>query len=265
MEETMIMDEQQPVGSEKKKADKNNTWKQVVIGGVSGIALGSVATTAVAATTSQPAEEGEAEGETLNGVNGSAHVDSSVPVAQVSDDMGFGEAFASAHNQVGPGGVFVWHGEVYNTYTAEEWNSMTSAEHAEFGSRVNVVYNEVANEPQPTSGAGQPSESEPDVTVVEPDVEILGVEVVHTEYGDMTLGGITVNGEDYVLVDVDGGDFDVAWHDDNHDQQIQETELTDISGDHISVNGFAQAADYDNNDYTNPNEYLIAENDMNSI
>lgn len=96
-----------------------------------------------------------------------------------------------------------------------------------------------------------------------PKVEILGVEVVHTDNGDMTLGGMTVNGEEYVLVDVDGGEFDVAWHDDNQDQQVQASELIDISGDHISVNDFAQAAYQNGNaSATQSNDNLIAENDM---
>lgn len=140
MEETMVMNEQQPV--ENKKVNKNNTWKSVVIGGVSGIAFGGVATAAVAATTNHTSEDAENGETTLTGVSGSAHVDGSVPVAQVSDDMSFSEAFHAAHEQVGPGGVFVWHGQVYGTYTADEWNSMTPAEQAEFGSHVHVQYAE---------------------------------------------------------------------------------------------------------------------------
>lgn len=140
MEETMVMNEQQPVDN--KKVNKNKTWKPVVIGGVSGIALGGVATAAVAATTNNSTPE-TTNGETsLTGVHGSAHVDGNVPVAQVSDDMSFSEAFHAAHAQVGPGGVFVWHGQVYTTYTEDEWNNMTPAEHAEFGNHVHVQYDE---------------------------------------------------------------------------------------------------------------------------
>lgn len=120
-------------------------------------------------------------------------------------------------------------------------------------------------EPEPEPTPEPEPEPNPGVVVANPEVEILGVEVVHTEDGDITLGGMTVDGEEYVLVDVDGGDFDVAWHDDNHDQQIQETELIDISEAHISVNDFAQAANHgndDTDDYTTPDENLIAENNM---
>ena len=117
---------------------------------------------------------------------------------------------------------------------------------------------EPAPEPQP-----EPEPAPEPVVEVESEVEILGVEVVHTDSGDITLGGMNVNGEEYVLVDVDGGDFDIAWHDDNHDMQVQETELIDISSDHISVNDFAQAAHYNGGDTTADSyDNLIAENSM---
>ena len=137
-----------------------------------------------------------------------------------------------------------------------------------------IVESTSTSEQNVASGAEQTSEAEPiieqtpasepapDALVVEPDVEILGVEVVNTENGDITLGGVTVNGENYVLVDVDGGDFDVAWHDDNQDNQIQDNELIDISDSHISVNDFAQAANNGNDDNISNNDNLIAENNM---
>lgn len=137
-----------------------------------------------------------------------------------------------------------------------------------------IVESTSTSEQNVASGAEQTSEAEPiieqtpasepapDALVVEPDVEILGVEVVNTENGDITLGGVTVNGENYVLVDVDGGDFDVAWHDDNQDNQIQENELIDISDSHISVNDFAQTANNGNDDNISNNDNLIAENNM---
>ena len=47
------------------------------------------------------------------------------PVAHVSDSQSFAQAFADARQQVGPGGIFEWHGQVYGTYYADEWNSMS--------------------------------------------------------------------------------------------------------------------------------------------
>lgn len=128
---------QQPVGT-----GNGNAWKQVMVGGVSGIAIGTAATAAVAATMDYAQEEDADSQVSLDGVDGSAYIDGTIPVADSHDDMSFGEAFAAARLQVGPGGVFVWHGHVYGTYTAEEWNSMSEAEHAEFGSHMTIAYNE---------------------------------------------------------------------------------------------------------------------------
>lgn len=43
----------------------------------------------------------------------------------VDDSMSFNQAFAAARHEVGPGGLFVWHGHTYGTYYANEWNAMT--------------------------------------------------------------------------------------------------------------------------------------------
>lgn len=275
MEETMVMNEQQPVENENKKANKSNTWKQVAIGGFSGIALSGIATATVAATTNHIAEGSDTEDVVLNGVNGTAHVDSSIPVAQVSDDMSFSEAFASAHDQVGPGGVFVWHGQVYSTYTAEEWNSMTPAEHAEFGSHINIVYDEPSHSPQTTAQStatvehtSEPQEvhvvnQEPAVTVAqnptsnqevpvvvveeqvievtqEPQVEVLHYETLTNEDGSqMDLAVVSIDGQEMGIYDVDqDGIADLLAQDVNNNNQISADEIEDISGDGISMQPF---------------------------
>lgn len=45
-------------------------------------------------------------------------------VAEVNQEGTFKDAFDAARAQVGPGGIFEWHGQWYNTYTAEEWTGM---------------------------------------------------------------------------------------------------------------------------------------------
>ncbi len=42
----------------------------------------------------------------------------------VTEDMNFSEAFASAREEVGAGGIFYWHGKPYGTYYENEWNAM---------------------------------------------------------------------------------------------------------------------------------------------
>ena len=43
----------------------------------------------------------------------------------VNDNMSYSEAFASARNEVGVNGAFVWHGQVYSTCYAGEWNGLS--------------------------------------------------------------------------------------------------------------------------------------------
>ena len=57
----------------------------------------------------------------------------------VSDDMSFGDAFALARQEVGPGGVFVWHGKTYNTYYKEEWQSMDEGDRDHFMASTNHI------------------------------------------------------------------------------------------------------------------------------
>ncbi len=60
------------------------------------------------------------------------------PVAHVSDSQSFAQAFADARHQVGPGGIFEWHGQVYGTYYADEWNSMSQDQRNDYWASVNA-------------------------------------------------------------------------------------------------------------------------------
>lgn len=86
---------------------------------------------------------------------------------------------------------------------------------------------------------------QPEVVEVSPDdVQVLGVEHVQTEGGEMNVGAMNVSGEDYYLVDVNNDDvFDTAWHDDNHDGIVQEVEVVDISEEGMRVDDFNQLAE----------------------
>lgn len=178
----------------------------------------------------------------------------------VSDDMSFSEAFAAARAEVGPGGVFEWHGGVYGTYYADEWNAMTAEErdawsdnfnwesHAsEPGSQgthyadnhsVDPVTPDVPEEPDPTPDPIP--EPEP-----EPDIEVLGV--VHDEETGATMAGYTVDDNLAVFVDVDSDNVvDLVAYDANGDQQFSADEIVDVSDQHIAMSdlpGVDPAAD----------------------
>lgn len=126
------------------------------------------------------------------------------------------------------------HGNSHGHHASAQLSS--APEHTE-------IQAEVLEPQEPTQ---QTVQVEPQTEIVEvspSDVEIIGVEHVQTDESEMAIGGMTVGGEEFILVDVDNNNqFDVAWHDDNNDQQIQETELIDISGENIQVDEFAQLA-----------------------
>ena len=69
--------------------------------------------------------------------NGTITPSDNIDIAgNVEPNMAFGEAYATAREEVGPGGIFSWRGEVYNTYTLEEWQGLSLGQRREFLSEV---------------------------------------------------------------------------------------------------------------------------------
>ena len=67
------------------------------------------------------------------GNSAAAEVPSSTKIAnEVNDSMSFNQAYEAARQQVGSGGVFAWHGQVFNTYTAEEWAQLSGDQKEDF-------------------------------------------------------------------------------------------------------------------------------------
>lgn len=124
----------------KKKSPK---WKVATASGA-GILLGSVSALfadSLIDNSDTVSEENVNDTDTDDAVAGSSHAvwtDGEVEMASgVSDDMSFDEAFATAREEVGAGGVFEWHGNAYNTYYANEWDNMSPAERNEYFSHLN--------------------------------------------------------------------------------------------------------------------------------
>jgi hypothetical protein len=232
-----------------KEEDKSNMWRRVAIGGATGILLG-VSGAAVASTMTGGSPEHPI---TDNPVNGN---DSQVDVAtNINDNMSFGDAFAAARAEVGPGGVFHWRGNVYSTYIEKEWDEMSSEDRAAFGERVAPEIAKEENEHPHHQETHQHHEhasndnheiDDSDVSVVndDPDVRLIGVQDVTMEDGSVqTIGAATVNGYDVVLVDMNhNGEFDYAGVDVNQNGYIDADERMDISDSHISVSSFRQEA-----------------------
>ena len=178
-------------------------------------------------------DDGDDEGEELYGED----VDS-LSVAHVSDDMSFSEAFAAARAEVGAGGVFMWHGNAYNTFYKEEWDSMSDEQKQEF---MQDFHNTSLASHQPVSGldelnGGVDDPQEPGTTD-EIDVEVLSVDKVTFDDGTTgSVAGIVVNGTDGVLADInDDGIADVLALDVNADGSIADDEIMEVSDASIQM------------------------------
>lgn len=100
---------------------------RILGGAAAGVALGAAATVLSSGT---PVDGAEANG----GEEVPTWSDGEVPVAHgVNDDMSFTEAFNTARTEVGPGGAFEWHGNIYHTYNKAEWDNMSADDKAAFG------------------------------------------------------------------------------------------------------------------------------------
>ena len=249
-------------------------WKKVAVGAGSGIFLGSAAT-----LLSASAPLGHAEGENAEEEGSETHpewTDGEVSVASsVSDDMSFSEAFTAARTEVGSGGVFEWHGNIYSTFTEDEWNGMTAEQIDEYGSHFSWHSDNSSTETASSNHSSTSSHSahatdevevsevtqashteEVAVVDVDPEVEVLGV--VHDEESGANIAGLAVDGQEVVLIDVNGDEtFDVMGADVNGDQQLSQNEIVDISGQNLTVN--------DLGGISNPDGSLYASNNSNEI
>ena len=249
--------EEQPKSETKKQQAGTSGWQQVTIGGTTGILMGAAGMYAANAFAGeQPAEAG---GQQADGAQGHT-TDNGLHVAEVDQNLPFGEAFTAARAEVGPGGVFHWHGNIYNTYTAQEWNAMSDGEHRQFAQQVQPEIQpgeertgrqDVAHQhkPQPkpaVDDTDRPEKPTPpkDDADDEPEVHFLGVEQVQTENGQtMNVGHMVIGSEEVALVDMnDDRVFDVAISDSNRNGEIDDNEVIDISSQQMTVTDFAVAS-----------------------
>ena len=142
MNETTILEKQPLSNGPQETKKEGSAWKQVTLGGVSGILMGAGLLYAGQAAAQElgkeeTLEEGKTEDVAAPEPGETSHtLENGLKVAAVNDDLSFGEAFAQARAEVGPGGVFHWHGGIYNTYSADEWNAMTIEQKHDFAQQV---------------------------------------------------------------------------------------------------------------------------------
>jgi len=231
MNEETIIEKRPAVNSVNKvenKKQSSGAWKHVTLGGVSGILMGAglLYGGQVAAKELDKPEDAPENAEDAQAAEDGLHV------ATTHDEMSFGAAFAAARAEVGPGGVFHWHGGVYNTYTAEEWNSMTPEQKQDFAQQVQpeVDANHVST----------PTDDHPDVAVQpasasDDDVQIASNQTIEASDSDADVhivGYGEVDGHLAVGLDTDGdGQADVAIIDvDNSGDLTDPDVVVDSSG-----------------------------------
>lgn len=259
-----------------KKANSRPSWKSVMIGGVPGIVLGAAG---VAATTSFTARAAEPQTDSVDAATDNAtelHIPSDASVASgVNDDMTFGEAFAAAREEVGPGGVFTWHGQLYNTYTQGEWTAAhpgTPLEPAEPGSGTtsNSILEPDENNPEqdPTHQESDDHDQEQDPTHQEsyghdpeqgptlssdPDIVIGEFNQIETEGGNIiNTVSAEIDGHDAAFIDLDNdGYIDVVAVDVNDNEVLDEGDvIVNVSEQNVHVTDLVT----DNNPFSTPEE-----------
>ena len=240
---------------EETEPKKESTLKNAAKGMGMGILLGSVASFLSGSAIVDPNDPDTPTPQPNNGggaVSGDQPewTDGNVGVATtVNDDMSFSQAFAAARAEVGPGGAFEWRGNVYSTYYAEEWESLTPEERQEFNEHF-IWSNHDSSESQTTQAteevevvSTEPTNATQAAVVednYEPEVEILGV--VHDDESGANVGVMTVDNQEVILIDVDNsGSFDYMASDLNNDGQFTQNELADISDQNITVDQFESA------------------------
>ena len=252
-EETIIQGQTMTNGNENPQIEqsKSSTWKQVSIGGVAGILIGAGA---MYAGEAYAAEKEETTAEDVIAQDGEKP--EGVKIAEVNDNMSFKEAFEAAREQVGTGGVFRWHGGIYNTYTEDEWNGMSDAEKDNFAE---MVKPEVSAADIDTS---QITETTPDVHVhvhvhetsqdshavsTSDDVRVedspAAVQTQDTDDVRIVAYG-NVQGHDAVAYDLDGdGQADVAVIDvdDSHSLSAPDV-VVDTAGNMATLGDLAEMA-----------------------
>lgn len=98
-------------------------WKPVSISGVTGVLMGAGTVYAT-------------QHSLISGA-GAANTSARLREVTADDSQSFKQAFDAARDEVGPGGVFHWRGNIYNTYTSDEWDTMSIEEKDQFAQQVN--------------------------------------------------------------------------------------------------------------------------------
>lgn len=257
-EETQFADEQTTIieegVNEVQEPKKTSKWKKTAAMagvGAAGIA-GGIGLSAMASGDDTEAAKQAAE-EAANADKGNmVKPVGNVKVAEVNDEMGFSEAFASARKQVGAGGVFEWRGKQYGTYYKTEWDSMSQAEKDRYAANVfGTSSSKSSSTPEQErlqhdiSPENFVYNSQSSVSGEDIKGELVGVQTVTDENGNpMTIVAAKINGHNSMFVDADvDGYVDVAIMDKNNNEEVELDEIVQISKGRMLVSDLVTGLD----------------------
>ena len=217
----------EPAQAQREKNEKSgSSVRQNVAAGAVGAAAGIAGMMAISSF-SLPEEPVENPAPNLQPIPEPEHFDgTAVSVAHsVNDDMNFSEAFATARQEIGAGGVFQWHGGVYGTYYANEWQGFSDEYRQSFS---NYPYSIV---PEPLhADAGTVDDPHEDFPLTPPESDDLAA---NSETPATGGDAVIINAENIVIVgqevtvvsaaEVDG--FNTAVVDTDHDDSYNITVL----------------------------------------
>jgi hypothetical protein len=179
----------------------------------------------------------------------------------VNNEMSFEDAFSSAREELGAGGVFAWHGQYYNTFYAEELNDDNQpvveyevAEHHslepldEYESAPAASQQEEFTEEPQQTGDSQEAQDPQDTQETQPAQEAE----TGSEPGMMAADFNADGGVDAVYVDINqDGSADAVYSDMNQDGQIADDEVVlihdpeNLERPETAVDGSTMSADSD--------------------
>lgn len=260
-EQTQFVDEQtqiieETVNEEQETSQESKRSSRVKkVAGVAGVAAAGVAAGAVFTSMAS----GDDANTTQANAADKAHTAvpaGNVKVAEVSDDMSFDEAFASARKQVGAGGVFEWRGKLYGTYYKNEWDNMSQADKDQYAANVfgtpqakthqtntqdqpqqDVAEENVAEQNTNVQQVSQQTDNQQDMAEAVSDnggryniQQVYGARTVIDNNGNpMTMVEAKVNGHNAILCDINQDDkIDSMAIDANDDGRITQDEIIPV-------------------------------------
>lgn len=300
-EETLLDYEEQPKQENESKQEnapkaqlkKDHTTGKMAAAAAAGAVVGSGATFAGQAAAANTTETADATADAAaatetpqNAEATAATVDTTPKVAIVDETKDFTTAFNEARDEVGPGGVFEYHGKLYHTYTDDEWNKMSAEDQSSFAEDVRPMATKVeanyeanvqdvevhhvtpevhvVNASPATEATAQPANNEVQAQVEEQtqsadnEIHVLGVEHnVEVNGQTVDVAAIEVGGHQGLLVDVDqDGTANIGVVDVNDNGQIDPGEAGNITDAGLPMPGSDPGDQYmsaanDMPDYTN--------------